>query len=161
GRLFLWDWSRRVYKLATFDADAKVKSLVDFPVTGATGIFGSLISAEYGRDGSLYLLRYSKNGYGDQGNSGGLFKVDYTGPIDEACLPVSVAVRGGRLGGEGIKGGVAGLTGFEIPEGRAGIEIFDLSGRLVHRELRGGRGGGLRVELPPGKARGLVRARVF
>ena len=91
GRLMFWDWSRQVYKFITFDAQAKYKSMVNFPMANARATLGSIISAEYGKDGSLYILRYSKSGYSDQGTTGALFKVDYIKPIDESCIPVSLA----------------------------------------------------------------------
>jgi hypothetical protein len=162
GRLFLWDWSRRVYKLAQFEDDGKVKQLINFPNAQAS-VFGSLVSAEYGADGSLYLLRYSRTGYGDEGTSSALLRVDYTGQIKEDCLPVSVADAASEARGKAgvLRSAVAGRTVFELPAGAAGIEVFDLTGKRVWRELRGGRTGLLRLEMPAHKAQGVVRARIF
>lgn len=163
GRLFLWDWSRQVYKIVSFEDDGKVKQMVNFPNAQASQ-FGSLVSAAYGADGSLYILRYSKSGYGDEGTSSALFRVDYTGTINEACEPpVSIAEAGPKARGNGsfLRSVAAGRAVFELPEEAAGIEVFDLKGKRVWREGRGGRTGLLRLEMPAHLASGVVRARIY
>lgn len=163
GRVMFWDWSRRVAKLITLESDGRYKSMVNFPNSNFGTTFGSVISAEYGKDGSLYILRYSKNGYSDEGTTGGLFRVDYTGARNETCLPTSLVARRGAIGApaRGALAGIPGMTSFEIPADKQGLEVFDLSGKRVFVERRNGRAGSLRVELPSGLASGLVKARFF
>jgi hypothetical protein len=162
GRLMFWDWNRRVIKFITLDGTGKYKSMVNYPAANPGSLFGSLISAEYGKDGSLYILRYSKNGYSDQGSTGGLFRVDYTGAIDPNCDPtVSVAEAGAMPGTRGdLRSGVAGLTVFEMPAGASVLEAFDPAGRPVWREERRGRQGALRLEVPSHVAQGVVKVRI-
>lgn len=160
GRLFFWDWTRQVYKLVTLDEKARYKSMVPFP-NATSSLFGSLISAQYGADGSLYILRYSKSGYGDQGSSAALFRVDYTGAINEACQPVSLARSRDGSAPARMASGVPGLMVFELPEGALGVKVFDLSGRMVWTQRRDGRPGRLRLEMPSRLAAGVVRARFF
>jgi cytochrome c len=155
GRLFFWDWNRQVYKWVSFDAQAKVKGMVDFPMANAKATLGSPISAEFGKDGSLYILRYSKSGYGDQGSTGALFKVDYTKPIEESCIPVSVARPGKALR---AAGSVGGLNAFLLPVGAERIRLFDLSGKLIWSETRKGREGDLRIVPDAALSQGLLRA---
>lgn len=159
GRLMFWDWSRRVIKFITLDAAGKYKSMVNYPNANPGALLGSIISAEYGKDGSLYVLRYSKNGYGDQGSTGGLFRVDYTGTINEACAPVGIAKRHAEAWRHGVRGGVAGFTVFELPTHAQVIEVFDLAGKVVWSESRQGRAGALRIQVPTHLAQGVVRAR--
>jgi hypothetical protein len=162
GRLLFWDWTRRVMKLITLDSVGKYKSMVNFPVANAGSTFGSVISAEYAKDGSLYILRYSRNGYSDDGSTGGLFRVEYTGTILPACEPaVSLAGRHEMQAKAGIAGGLPGITVFEMPAEARRIEFYDLEGRRIWSESRNGRVGRLRVNLPAGVAKGLVRARYF
>ncbi len=159
GRLLFWDWSRRNMKLISFDSQGKYKSMVDLPVANIASQFGSVISAEYGPDGALYILRNSSNGYTGQGSTGGLFKVDYTGPRNDACAPVSL--RHEIASKSGIKGGVSGYSVFEMPAHLNRLEVYDLSGRRVWSESRGGRTGVLRLRMPAHLAQGVVRARVY
>jgi hypothetical protein len=137
--------------------------MVNFPNANFGTAFGSAISAEYGDDGSLYILRYSRNGYSDEGTTGGLFRVDYTGTRNDACLPPTQVARRGAIGApaRGVLAGIPGMTAFEIPADKQGLEVFDLSGKRVFVERRAGRAGRLRVDLPSGLAAGLVKARFF
>jgi glucose/arabinose dehydrogenase len=160
GRLMFWDWTRQVIKLISLDDKGAYKSLVDFPVAGS--VLGSIISAEYGKDGSLYVLRYSKNGYSDDGSTGGLFRIEHTGAIIPSCEPPGNRVGGPAFAAKaGLAGGVAGITIFEMPAEARGMEFYDMDGRHVWSESRDGRVGVLRFTLPSGVAKGLVRARVF
>lgn len=162
GRLLFWDWNRQNMKLITLDAQAGYKSMVDFPIANVGSVLGSITSAEYGNDGSLYILRYSKNRYSDQNSTGGLFRIDHIAAINPACEPtVSLADRHALAAKAGIAGGVAGITRFEMPAEARRMEFYDLEGRLVWSESRDGRTGRLRVNLPARVAKGLVRARVF
>jgi glucose/arabinose dehydrogenase len=162
GRLLFWDWNRRILKLITLDDEAKYKSMVDFPVANISSTFGSVISAEYAKDGTLYILRYSRNGYSDDGSTGGLFRVEHTAAINPVCEPVvSLSDRHEIAVKAGIVGGMAGITVFEMPAEARRMEFYDLEGRRVWVESRNGRVGRLRVSLPAGVAKGLVRARLF
>lgn len=162
GRLMFWDWTRRVTKFITFDNDGKYKSMVDIPVANAAGTFGSIISAEYGPDGALYILRNSTNGYSGQGSSGGLFKVDYVGPRNNACLPPPpVSARHQIAARNGVQGGVAGHSVFEMPAHADRLEVYDLAGRRVWSATRDGRVGALRLKMPAHLAQGVVRAKAY
>jgi cytochrome c len=153
GRWLIFDWSRRVHKFITLTADGKLDKWYDFPFTG----MGSDIAADYGPDGSLYILQYSQNGYGDA--SSALIRIDYNGTIDDACAPsVSVAKTGfGRSSAMGNL--VSGFQPVTLPADAQGLEAFDISGRKVWTYMRDGAAGSLQVEFPRQLASGLLRVR--
>jgi hypothetical protein len=158
GRLMFWDWNGKVVKFITLNVQGGYRSMVDFPVANVGSVLGSIISAEYGKDGSLYVLGYSRNGYSDQGSTGGLFRIDHTAPI---CGTVSLADRHALTARAGIAGGVAGISVFEMPAEARRMEFYDLEGRRVWTETRDGRVGRLRVVLPSQVGKRLVRSRIF
>jgi cytochrome c len=155
GRLFFWDWSRRIHKTISFKADGKIDSIRDFPITGMR----SDISAQYGPEGSLYVLQYSESGYGD--TKAALLRVDYTGVPDASCV-VSLARGAQSRHARGADRSLAILAGFsyvDIPSGQSGFEAFDSQGRKVWTFVRAGSEGMQRVNLPSALAGSLLRIR--
>jgi hypothetical protein len=151
GRIAIWDWSRRVHKFITLTAEGKLDKWFDFPIA----VMGSDIAADYGPDGALYILQYSVDGYSDINSA--LARIEYTGPIDETCVPSSLApARFGRARETGAL--VSGFQPVTLPAGSLGLEAFDLSGRKVWTYLRKGADGS-QVEFPRRLASGLLRVR--
>jgi glucose/arabinose dehydrogenase len=153
GRWLIFDWSRRTHKFISLTQDGKFEKMFDFPVTG----MGSDIAADYGPDGSLYILQYSQNGYGDA--SSALIHIEYTGTIDNACVTsVSPAKTGfGRSAAMGTL--ISGFQPVTLPADARGLEVFDLSGRKVWTYLRDGAMGPVQLEFPRHLASGLLRVR--
>jgi hypothetical protein len=151
GRLFFWDWTRRVHKLITLKGDGKLDTIVNFP----DATLKSDISAQYGPDGSLYVLQYSESGYGDTKSA--LIRIDYTGARDEACVPVTVAPHAlrGRAAEKRLPV-LAGFTYVDLPSGHSGFEAYDMQGRKVWTYVRAGSEGVLRVNLPQAISGGLL-----
>jgi cytochrome c len=154
GRLFIWDWTRQTHKFIDFTADGKLNKFYDFPVTGMK----SDIAADYGPDGSLYVLQYSQSGYGDA--NAALIRIDYNGTINDACAPV-VSLAGSKPSQRSNAAAtlVSGFQPIELPADAAGLEAFDLSGRKVWSFSRQGVSGDLKVEFPRRLASGLLRVR--
>jgi len=152
GRLFIWDWTRLTHKLVDFTADGKLKTWYNFPVSGMK----SDIAAQYGPEGSLYVLQYSGSGYGD--NNAFLFRIDYTGTINDSCYTTALAKP--AQAAQSLSGVlVSGLEPINLPAEARGLEAFDLSGRKVWSFARQGATGALRVDLPRSLAPGLLRIR--
>ena len=154
GRLFIWDWTRQTHKFITLNADgSKVDKWYDFPISGMR----SDIAADYGPEGSLYVLQYSQSGYGD--NNAALYRIDYTGTINDACAP-AVSIAKSAQTEKALSGGlVSGLQPIDLPAEAKGLEAFDLSGRKVWSYARQGATGALRLDLPRSLASGLLRIR--
>jgi len=154
GRWFIWDWSRHTHKFITLKKDGTLDKWFDFPATG----MNSDIAADYGPDGSLYILQYSQSGYSDTKSA--LIRIDYTGPIDDACAPATTSLASSPSFRSGAAGTlVGGLQSITLPAEAEGLEAFDLSGRKVWSYRRNGASGDLRLELPEGLANGLLRVR--
>jgi hypothetical protein len=153
GRLFFWDWSRRVHKLVSFKSDGKLDKILDFP----DATLKSDISAQYGPEGALYILQYSETGYGDTKSA--LIRIDYTGPRDESCLPVSIADARSNAGVSDRSSMRAGFAYVDLPEGYAGFDAFDLQGRKAWSYSRAGEQGMVRVDLPEAVSGGLMHIR--
>jgi cytochrome c len=153
GRVYFWDWSRRVHKMVSFKPDGKLEKIHPFP----DATMKSNISAQYGPEGSLYILQYSESGYSD--NKSALIRIDYTGSRDDTCIPVSLAGSPRRnAAGAGLQV-MAGFSAVEIPEGSAGLEAYDMQGKRIWTYVRAGTQGRLRVDLPAHVAGGLFRVR--
>jgi cytochrome c len=151
GRWFIWDWARQVHKFITLTSDGKLGKWFDFPATG----MNSDIAADYGPDGSLYILQYSQSGYSDSKSA--LIRIDYTGPIDDACAPGSTSLAKTAFGRSGSAWAlVSGFQPITLPEGAERLEAFDLSGRKVWTYRRNGATGPVRLEFP-GHLSGLLR----
>ncbi len=142
GRIFIWDWMRQVHKLLTLDENGKLKKLADFPVLmNGNKVYelGGSISAQYGPDGSLYVLKYSDHGFGD--HTSGLTRIDYTGAIDDACAPV-VAIGNRNLKSSSENNSInnlginsvqmiSGLHFVTLPENAKGFILFNAQGKKV------------------------------
>jgi hypothetical protein len=114
------------------------------------------IAAQYGPEGSLYVLQYSGSGYGD--NNAFLFRIDYTGPINDSCYTTAIAKP--VQAAQSLSGAlVSGLEPIDLPAEAKGLEAFDLSGRKVWSFARQGATGALRVDLPRSLAASLLRIR--
>ncbi len=153
GRLFFWDWTRQVHKIVSFTSAGKLDKLLDFPVTGMR----SDISAQYGPEGSLYVLQYSENGYSDTKSA--LIRIDYTGARDESCLPTSLARVSRAQDAVRQLSVLAGFSYVDLPAGHSGFEVFDMQGKHAWTYVRAGSEGVLRVNLPSALAGGLLRIR--
>jgi hypothetical protein len=139
--------------MISLTGEGKLDKFYEFPATG----MNSDISAQYGPEGSLYVLQYSENGYGDSKSA--LIRIDYAGAIDESCAPVSLARSAPERPRAGTALLPAGFRSVELPAGSRGLEAFDLSGRKVWSYLRPEASASPRVELPAGLAAGLLRIR--
>lgn len=155
GRMFIWDWTRQTHKFIDFTADGKLKTWYNFPITGMK----SDIAADYGPDGSLYVLQYSQSGYGD--NNAALYRIDYTGTINDACAPATSLAKSARSQGAMAGALVSGFQPIELPADAAGLDAFDLSGRKVWSYARQGVSGDLKLEFPRQLAAGLLRVRFY
>ncbi|MDB5047324.1 MAG: cytochrome c class [Fibrobacteres bacterium] len=153
GRLFFWDWSRQVHKLVSFKPDGKLDSIYAFP----DATLKSDVSAQYGPEGSLYILQYSESGYGDTKSA--LIRIDYTGARNEACIPLAIAPFAARRAANERLSVMAGFSAIDLPEGASGFQAFDMHGRKVWTYVRARAEGGSRVELPARIAGGLLRIR--
>lgn len=154
GRLFFWDWNRTVHKIVSFTDDGKLGKVLDFPVSG----LGSDVSAQYGPDGALYVLQYSTAGYADTKSL--LYRIEYTGPHDKACIPTAVSRNSIRKANGSEKLTIlAGHSYVDLAPGHSGFTIYDMSGKRIWTYLRAGNNGMERVDLPKAVRGGLLRIR--
>ncbi|MDB5103437.1 MAG: cytochrome c class [Fibrobacteres bacterium] len=153
GRMFFWDWSRRVHKLISFTGDGKLGQIYEFP----DATMKSDISAQYGPDGALYVLQYSESGYSDTKSA--LVRIEYIGPRDASCVPVSLARHDRSQAARKQLAVLAGFTYVDLPSGHSGFEAYDMQGKKVWTYIRSGAEGVVRVDLPSAIAGGLLRIR--
>lgn len=158
GRLLFYDWSRQVFRLITLDDQGKYKSIVNFPLNNPGSSLGSVTGMEYGPDGSLYVLRYSNAGYGGEGTTGALYRVDYTGTYDPSCAPVSIAQGLSRKPGQSMVT-VSGIQPLQLPSGIKGFDVFDLSGRKVWNYVRAEAQDDMQVHFPAHLKNQLLQVR--
>jgi cytochrome c len=113
---------------------------------------------EYGSDGALYVTDYGAGFYNNNGDAG-LYRVTYTGPIDNSCFVSGVAQRGNALP-ERAKTLLSPADGRDLdaPAGSAGLEAYDAGGRRVWERHWGNAAPG-RLELPASIRGGLLRIR--
>ena len=173
-KLIFGDYSRHQIWLASVDASGTLTNLerikAGYSMTDmAIGPDGSLYFLDYGA-GTLYSLQYTGNQKDYKACP--LIKEGCTDPkyaeydraanlqAAGACL-TSVSLARGSMGRAALRPGFV-LPGFnvlELPDGAAGAELFDLSGRKVWSFMRSGTGGGLRVNMPSSLSGNLLRIR--
>ncbi len=163
GKVFFMEWSRRLTKFLTLEypsgsIPAGAAGVSDFAPAGLP--VASYIDAQFAPagqyEGSLYLARFSSNGYTDKAS--GLYRVEFNDPaFDNSCYqpfgPAQVSIWIGRGAPAWAQGSIS------LPAGYRGAEFFDIQGRRVWGYRRASAAGEGRLRLPEQMGNGVWRAR--
>jgi len=138
GKVIFFDWSRRTFRTLLLNPDGTLPAgnagVHNFAVTGLPA--GSYIDMQYGKDGAMYLLKFSEGGYGI-GSGPQLFRVEYTGVSDSACYKEFVATAGPTTTVDFkpvLRRSVVPVFAhgvMSLPAGYRGLQLFDAAGRMV------------------------------
>ncbi len=173
GKIFFFDWANankasfriiNVNPNGTLDAGAAATPA--FP--GASLLpNGSYIDMRFGKhDGAMYVLRGSNSQYSNF-NQAALYRIEYTGTINNACYspfvhtvgPVSIA-GGGRPEVRRAFASPRVVDGLvTLPVGYRTVTLYDLSGRKVWSHTRASSASNEAVRVPADLAAGLLQAR--
>ena len=139
--------------------DAQGKSISTPNRIWPGGFMSRPLDMELAPDGNLYVLEYS--GWFGPGSETRIARLEYTGTCeDKALMPPSVGIRAGRqpaslmLGGTLI--GLSGQARVKLPEGKHGIRLLDLAGRVI-LERKGLAGAAGWMDMPTDLQRGVYR----
>ena len=173
GKVFFFDWgstskaSFRIIHLNTNGTiDPGTAGVSPFPAATLQGLpNGNYIDMRFGKhDGAMYLLKNSNGGYSNF-NQASLYRIEYTGAIDNACYTpfnASVGLQAIREAGPVRRNlAVNPVNGmFHIPAGYRTVVLYDLSGRKVWSHTRASALHDATVSLPAGMASGMLHARL-
>lgn len=173
GKVFFFDWAntnKASFRIITLNPDGSIDSgdaaVTAFPAASLPGLpVGNYIDMRFGKhDGAMYLLKNS-NGIYTNFNQASLYRIEYTGAIDNACYtPFEAATGPASLRPAPARRNLAPfpVNGMiRIPAGYRTVEVFDLSGRKVWRHTRANALHDATVTLPSGMAAGVLRARLL
>src|SRR5690606_38838069 len=126
---------------------------------------GSYIDMRFGpHDGAMYLLRNSQNNYSNFG-AAALYRIAYTGAIDNACYTPFVATVGtpSSLARSVVRKALAPAIAngmITLPVGYRTVTLYDLTGRQVWKHTRADAARSETMRLPQGLAAGVLQARI-
>jgi cytochrome c len=176
GKVFFFDWAngnKSSFRIINLNPDGTIPAGADatpqFPAATLTTFpVGSFIDMRFGaHDGAMYLLRGSNTQYSNF-NQAGLYRIAYTGAINNACYtpfvttvgpgPVSVAREAIR---RTMAPSIAVINGMvTLPVGYRTVTLYDLSGRKVWGHTRDAANQVEVLRLPQGLAAGVLQARL-
>jgi len=157
GKLFFSDWSRGWMETAKLNAQGDLDSIKSF--IGSNAFIKSNLSFDFGADGALYVLQWGTTSASTYNNTGELYRIEYTGTIDNFCYSatgIAGKVRDNRAAKLMM---VLNPTFIELPEGFQGAEVLAMNGKRLMNFRRDGSQGALRFALPAHE--GLVRIRYY
>jgi glucose/arabinose dehydrogenase len=180
GKVFFFDWAagKPSFRIIHVKPNGTVDSgssagvgVTAAPLSSLTALpGGSYIDMRFGpHDGAMYLLRGSNTQYSNF-NQAALYRIAYTGPIDNSCYTKFTATVGpGPVALQGsvpsihktlspaftVSGGV--LT---LPAGYRSVDLFEISGRKVWTYSRASAEASESVKLPAALAKGVLQARI-
>jgi hypothetical protein len=174
GKVFFFDWgsinkaSFRIIHVNTNgtidDGSAGVSAFPGATLSGLPN--GNYIDMRFGRhDGAMYVLKNSNGGY-QNFNQASLYRIEYTGTINNACYTPFVATVGPTsITREAIRRtmapSIAVINGMvTLPVDYRTVTLYDLIGRKVwgHTRAKADRVETVRVE--SGLASGILQARM-
>lgn len=156
GKMIFWDWARFVHKMISVDGEGGVTKIEDMPVPNPS--WGSDIDIVFGANGALYGLQWSESGYA--GGSKRFYKVEYSGPLNEAgCpLPLRPSPRSAASSSSAL---LMGLSNYRLPAGARGVDFYSWDGRKIWSYTRRGPEDTVEsVPMPDVGGHGWVQARL-
>ena len=176
GKVFYFDWAnsnKNSFRVITVNPngtiDTGLAATPRFPASTLAAMpSGSYIDMRFGpHDGAMYLLRGSQNNYTNFG-AAALYRIAYTGTVNNACYTPFVATVGGpvSVARETIRRStvapsitiVNGL--LTMPAGYRTVSLYDLGGRKVWSHTRSSSQHAETLRLPEGLAAGVLQARL-
>ena len=158
GKMIFWDWARYIHKMVAFDAQGGSPKFEDIPAPDRK--WGSDIDIIFGANGAMYGLQWSQTGYG--GGSKAFYKIEYHGPLNETTCPVTVSVQPpmARSRQELLVPALVGPSGFLLPAGMSGADVYTSDGRRIWSYTRvGNPASEERVFLPNAAGHRMLRVR--
>jgi hypothetical protein len=134
GKMIFWDWSRNITKMISLDALGSVAKIEDIPLAGHT--WGSDIDIIFGANGAMYVLQWSMSGY--NGGAKAFYKIEYRGPLNEASCAVDLNQPKGAAQRNLPFRAIMGLSGFRLPAGATGADVYGLDGHKIWSYSRSG-----------------------
>lgn len=173
GKVFYFDWannSKSSFRVITVNPNGTIDegeaATPRFPASTLAALpTGSYIDMRFGpHDGAMYLLRGSQNNYSNFG-AASLYRIAYTGAIDNSCYTPFVATVGTptSLAREVIRKAVAPVIEggmITLPVGYRSVTLYDLGGRKVWSYTRANASLSETMRLPQGLAAGVLQARL-
>jgi cytochrome c len=161
GKWIIGEFSRNWLKVATFDQGlTKISDLQNFP--GGIPDQAAILGLHMGPDGALYYLNYS--GWFSSTKTTKIGRLEYTGkcrPLTPVpVLPTSIhrsAPEKFLVAPISFANGLS--NEITIPDGFAGVELFEMDGKRIFRMTMGANGGSRSVALPPSATHGVLRVR--
>ncbi len=156
GKWIIGEFADDWLKVATPDKDlTKITDLQAFP--GGIPDQYRILGLQLGPDGALYYLNYA--GWASSTGQTKIGRLEYTGN----CLPATpvpvlpTAVRGREPKTDLIAPRI--MSGLlRMPAGVTGVELYDLSGKLAFRKIRGDASAPEDIRLPQDILHGVLRA---
>jgi len=173
GKVFYFDWAnanKNSFRVITVNPngtiDTGAAATPRFPASTLTAFpSGSYIDMRFGpHDGAMYLLRGSGNNYSNF-NQAALYRIAYTGTIDNACFTPFVATVGtpSSVARGAIHKALAPIVAnglVTVPAGYRTVALYDLGGRKVWSHTRTQSLQAETLRLPEGLAAGVLKARL-
>jgi glucose/arabinose dehydrogenase len=178
GKVFFFDWANTTkssFRVITLNPDGTIPSgagaTPQFPAATLSALpNGGYIDMRFGpHDGAMYLLRNNTGGDSYNGfNNAALYRIAYTGPINNACYtpfvttvgpgPVSIAREAIR---RTMAPSIAVINGMvTLPVGYRTATLYDLTGRKVWEHTRPKADRAEVVRINSGIANGILQARL-
>jgi glucose/arabinose dehydrogenase len=173
GKVFFFDWAnenKSSFRVVTLQPngtiDTGAAATPRFPGSTLSALpTGSYIDMQFGpHDGAMYLIKGS-NTYNNF-NQAALYRVSYTGTINNACYSPFVATVGPvSIARESIRRtlapSIAVINGMvTLPIGYTKVALYDMGGRKVWSHARTNALTAETVRLPDGIAAGVLQARL-
>ncbi len=145
GKVFFFDWAntnKASFRIITLNPDGSIDSgsaaVVAFP--GATGLpNGNYIDMRFGPDGAMYVLKNSNGSYANF-NQASLYRIEYTGAIDNSCYtpfvhtvgpPASIHAQDMRPAMRALVAPMITNGVLTMPAGYRVADLYDLQGRKI------------------------------
>ncbi len=173
GKVFFFDWansSKSSFRVITLNPDGTInpgaEATARFPASTLAALpNGSYIDMRFGpHDGAMYLLRNSQNQYSNFG-AAALYRIAYTGTIDNGCYTPFVATVGSpvSLARSVVRKALAPTIAngmITLPVGYRTVTLYDLGGRKVWSHTRANATMSETMRIPQGLAAGVLQARL-
>jgi cytochrome c len=158
GKWIIGEFADDWLKIATPDKDlTKITDLQAFP--GGIPSQYRVLSLQIGPEGALYYLNYA--GWASTTSQTKIGRLEYVGTCQPAT-PVAVlpttGVRNLAVGKHLMAPSFAGGT-LSLPAGYKGVELYDLSGKMVFSKARGVSEAAESIQVPKGAGQGLLQVR--